>query len=246
MIYRFIRPRVAIVINNLTRMRKGYICAAGINLKSFNHVRPVLSLEQLSANLLTRHGGPFDIGNVVFLGRPSHRPNPPHVEDYLVRQRKIRQKGIIESGTFWELLIKVSKSNLSEIFGAEFTHIRRALYGTEKGKGLASLGCLYLRNKPMLTIEHRREKSPLIRLKFRNEDFFINAAVNDLRLYNDDHFTPNLTIVEKVKQQIEKSTDIILSIGLTRAWASSSDTEEIHWLQVNNLHFKEEPLWQLG
>ena len=37
-----------------------------------------------------------------------------------------------------------------------------------------------------------------------------------------------------------------LSVGLTRPFASSADLPAVHWLQVNNTHFENNPRWQLG
>lgn len=50
-----------IAVNHLTRMQPGYICVAGIDLETGSHVRPVLPSGRLSAALLRRNGGPFDI-----------------------------------------------------------------------------------------------------------------------------------------------------------------------------------------
>jgi len=45
---------------------------------------------------------------------------------------------------------------------------------------------------------------------------------------------------------IERGPEMILSVGLTRPFAPSSESEEVHWLQVNNVHFEDDPVWQLG
>jgi hypothetical protein len=39
---------------------------------------------------------------------------------------------------------------------------------------------------------------------------------------------------------------VILSVGLTRPFRKWGDSEERHWLQVNNIHLEDDPLWQLG
>jgi len=43
-----------IVVNHLTRMKKGYICVAGVMSGTTTHVRPVLK-TQLSIDLLNRN-----------------------------------------------------------------------------------------------------------------------------------------------------------------------------------------------
>jgi hypothetical protein len=50
-----------IVVNHLTRMQLGYICVAGVDVSSGQHIRPVLR-SRLNVDLLARNGGPFDLG----------------------------------------------------------------------------------------------------------------------------------------------------------------------------------------
>src|SRR5215210_1099974 len=57
-----------ILVDHLTRMQPGYFCAAGIDLESGRHVRPVLRRGRLTTDLLGTNGGPFDIGSVLDLG----------------------------------------------------------------------------------------------------------------------------------------------------------------------------------
>ena len=47
-----------IVVNHLTRMQKGFMCVAGIDLDTRLHVRPVLD-RQMPIDLLSVHGGPL-------------------------------------------------------------------------------------------------------------------------------------------------------------------------------------------
>ena len=58
-----------IVVNHLTRMMKGYICAAGIDEETNEHVRPVLPGVRLRVDLLEERGGPFSMAALVDLGR---------------------------------------------------------------------------------------------------------------------------------------------------------------------------------
>ena len=46
-----------IVINHLTRMRRGYICTAGIDLANGQHVRPIPRSGDLRYRDLATHGG---------------------------------------------------------------------------------------------------------------------------------------------------------------------------------------------
>jgi hypothetical protein len=77
-------------------------------------------------------------------------------------------------------------------------------------------------------------------MKMRDGLFNLSVSVTDIRLYRDDHLTPAGNIVSQVVGRIESGEEVILSVGLTRAFAGS------HWLQVNNIHLESCPTWQLG
>ena len=47
-------------------------------------------------------------------------------------------------------------------------------------------------------------------------------------------------------RRIADSRDVILGVGLTRKFRASDDAPYRHWLQVNNIHLKEHPVWTLG
>jgi len=63
-----------IVVNHLTRMQQGYLCVAGLDVNTGEHVRPVLPGQRLPTSLLTRYGGPFDMGVIVDLGAVKATP----------------------------------------------------------------------------------------------------------------------------------------------------------------------------
>ncbi|MGH3145870.1 MAG: hypothetical protein ACRDTR_08730, partial [Rubrobacter sp.] len=69
-----------ILVNHLTRMQPGYVCVAGLQLDTPNHVRPVLRRGRLTTGLLGLNGGPFDIGAVVVLGPATYAGHAPELE----------------------------------------------------------------------------------------------------------------------------------------------------------------------
>ena len=81
-----------IVINHLTRMQKGCICVAGIDLATGQHVRPLLR-SALRKDICARYGGPFDIGRLVDLGWTRYIGTRPETEDYLFHQSEVRSIG---------------------------------------------------------------------------------------------------------------------------------------------------------
>ena len=73
----------------------------------------------------------------------------------------------------------------------------------------------------------------------------VDLSVTDLRLYEGDGRTPRRDLVQSVQKRLESGVETILSVGLTRPWQKRGDDEERHWLQLNNIHLKDDPLWQL-
>jgi len=82
-------------------------------------------------------------------------------------------------------------------------------------------------------------------MRTRNKYEF-DLGVTDIRLYGDDHFTPDDDVVRRTNQRSQAATEAILSVGLTRPFVSNDQREELHWLQVNNIHFADDPCRQLG
>lgn len=199
-------------------------------------------------DLLTRYGGPFDIGRVVDLGRPRPAPEPPHVEDHLVALSQLKPGETSPSGAFWDLLQSVAKRSLRDLFGEGLRPIGRNSRGTEVGQGRASLGCLMPASPPRLwCTEPRGAKPARIRIAVNDGTLEAVLGVTDLRLYRHDHMTPDPLLIRSVAEWLEGARPVILGVGLTRPFApSGGDAKQYHWLQVTNLHFEHDPVWQLG
>jgi hypothetical protein len=237
--------RLIIFINHLTRMREGHFCAAGLDAITGKHVRPVLRRRNLSTGLLARNGGPFDMAVAIQLDRVRLAPSTPETEDYLFDPRRARALGTVSRDRFWTLLCKVAKPTLSELFGPDLVRRGAASCAVDKGKGEASLGCLVPKARPILLVKHESGKDK-IRMKITDGEFHLDLGVTDMRLYQEDYVTPDRGIVERVARRLASQDDAILSVGLTRPFAKTDEQEPVHWLQVNNIHLKENPVWQLG
>jgi hypothetical protein len=235
-----------IVVNHLTRMRGGHVCVAGIDPDRLQHVRPVLATRSLTPAVLARHGGCFDIGHLVDIGETVARPKPPHVEDHLFDPAAARFVRQFAAGELWALLFRVSKPTLREVFGDVLKPQGRSSWGTGVGKGTASLGCLALRRMPRLCYMTSAQFKASIRMHINDGEADLWAPVTDLRLYGDDHATPERVVVERIAQRIRKSRCVILGMGLTREFRPSTEAHPAHWLQVNNIHLETNPTWQLG
>ena len=235
-----------IVINHLTRMHGGHICVAGVDLQTRRHVRPVGQHGGLGADLLARYGGPFDMAGTVDLGRPRPVPEKPHVEDHLFVASWAKVEEGLCGHEFWNLLHCLSKSKLREIFGPALRSVGRSRWGTDPGEGTASLGCFHPCCPPTLYLAPGRQRKYQVRMKLGDGEIQADAGVTDLRLFQPDHATPDADKVRGVAKWIHDSEGVILGLGLTRKFRSSEQSPYIHWLQVNNIHLKEEPAWPLG
>ncbi|QIN78128.1 hypothetical protein GBA65_05965 [Rubrobacter marinus] len=229
-----------ILVNHLTRMQPGYVCAAGVDVDTLDHVRPVLRYGRLTTRLLRPNGGPLDIGAVVDLGPTTDAGRPPEVEDR--RFDPARATWLFDDGPddYWDSLEEVARQSLEEIFGPDLELWDES--GTvDVGGGSASLGCLKPESPPWLYVDHRGT----VRMVLDHLTPSVDLVVNDLRLYESDGMTPRRDLVASVQGRLEAGTEAILGVGLTRPWRKRGDTAERHWLQVNNVHLRDDPLWRL-
>lgn len=235
-----------LVINHLTRMQKGFICAAGIDLATGQHVRPLLQ-SQMRKEMLARYGGPFEMAHIVELGWTKYIGTRPETEDYLFHRSEARCVGTMPAMEFWERLQGVAKAKLGELFGRDLLPRGRGSYAVEVDRGHASLGC-YIPPRPVRLFIQRPEPGGRgrIRMAFRSSSYEFELAVTDIRLYGNDHVTPDPERVERTARHLAGTTEVILSVGLSRAFQRSPDEPPLHWLQVNNIHFEDQPGWQLG
>ena len=227
-------------VNHLTRMQPGYFCVAGLEVNATRHIRPVLRHGRLTIDLLSTGGGPFDIGAMVDLGPTTHAPHAPELEDHRFDPSSTHRLSDDDPDAYWSTLDGVAQESLEEIFGSALELWDES--GTvDVGEGQASLGCLRPEKQPWLYVDHRGTVRMVLDYLIPSVDL----SVNDLRLYERDGRTPRRNLVDTVQRRLKAGVEIILSVGLTRPWQKWGDTEERHWLQVNNIHLEDNPLWQL-
>lgn len=235
-----------ILINHLTRMQKGCVCAAGIELNSGRHVRPVL-YRQLPTDLLASQGGPFDLGRIVELGDARFFGRVPEVEDHLFELEQLQFIEEAAAEVFWNELVRAAKSDLHAIFGSDLQLFAGRTFVVEETYGLRSLGC-YWASKGRLVTETRGEQ---IKLRFAfswagndsKAGLELSIPVTDIRLFLSDHVTPDLDRVAELDRRLARQEQTLVSIGLTRPYKLSSEEPARHWLQLNNIHFSDDPLW---
>jgi len=232
-----------VVICHLTRMRSPYICIAGIDPGSGDHVRPVLRQGQLHRDLLDCSGGCINIGKLLDIGPTRAIGQKPELEDLLFNPVNLSVLRTLKPHEFWGLILTHSKDSLADIFGADLADRARS-YVIRKGTGNASLGLLLPKKPPTVSIiEIKGKKS--IRIGLFEKNRTSSLSLTDLRFYGSDLETPISKTVENVSKRLRNGVRAILGVGLTRLWRKPDENEEFHWLQVNNIHMEDDPTWRV-
>ena len=226
-----------IVINHLTRMQPGYICVAGLDPHTLQHIRPVLR-GRLPRSLLRTEGGPFDIGALVDIGAATGGGVAPEVEDHAFTHWQATYLSDYAPFSFWALLREVARPQLTAIFGPELQRMNNTCT-LNAGTGQASLGCLIPTGKPGLIVNDHNS----VRIRFSDGEFEVSAPVTDLRLYHVDQTTPRLEAVSDLSARLTRGVPVILSVGISREWQKPGDEAPRHWLQVNGIHLGDKPVW---
>jgi hypothetical protein len=230
-----------IVVNHLTRMQQGYMCVAGIDLETELHVRPVLD-RQMPIDMLSVHGGPFDIGRIIDLGRTRFVGKVPEVEDQWFEAAAAQHVGDMPTQQFWDVMQKTAHRKLGTIFGPDLERVG-ATCAVNETNGLRSLGC-YWANSGRLFIDELRERHR-IRFSWQSGSHSFNVPVTDVRLYGRDHVTPCHSTVASVAEKIALQPEVLVSVGLSRPYRKTADDLPRHWLQINNFHLAHDPCWNL-
>jgi len=211
---------------------------AGIDPATGNHVRPVLA-GRLSAGLLRKNGGAFEIGGLVDLGAVKLVGHQPEIEDHLFSVGNLLYVRRVTPDELWDYLLRTSEKELNGIFGPALEkNGNGCIVGLNSGT--ASLGNLRQAHISDLGVNRFGK----IRICFSDGNFSPDLSVTDIRLYEDDHQTPRQEIVDAVSNRISK-TGVVLAVGLSRQFTKQGDTVARHWLQVNNIHLEEDPLGEL-
>ncbi len=224
-----------IIVNHLTRMQPGFVCAAGIDVRSGRHVRPVLSSGRIVADLARSNGGLLTIGGLLDLGEAYPVGTPPQLEDHLVDPWQWRVVvDQMQPDKFWQALESVAQPSLCEIFGPELRFEGHSAV-VDLQHGSASLGCLRFDGPLELAT-----RSNHVRARFEVDGCRLDLSLTDLRMY-DSSYAPHTRRVAELARHLNQGRPTILAVGLTRAFKKSSDDVAYHWLQVNNVFVRDNP-----
>ncbi len=230
-----------ITITHLTRMRPPYICAAGLDGRTA--VRPVV-IGQLHKRWLRSIGGLFEIGAVVDLGPVKPVGTAPEHEDHSFNPARAKYVRRADAKAFWQGLKAVARPSVESIFGEDLVKRGRWSCGVDQGRGTASLGCLQVYGVTEIFVRgldpQPTRSGP--RLAFKDPILGkLDLGITDLRFFEEDFITVKEEVVESVQRRIRAGVGLLLSVGLTRATVPAD--KPLHWLQVNNIHLEDDPLW---
>lgn len=228
-----------IVVTHLTRMGGSYICLAGTDEEG-EHWRPVLASRKSGESWepdrrwLRSRGGHFHLGSKVDLGNIRPEPIPPEVEDVVVDVKQVELVEDLDQERFWKILDGLAQDSLRSIFGPDLESQRSTSAYVPVGTGERSLGILRLSGAKL---EERDESE--IRLVFGDRDFAkLELKVTDLRLW--EGYRPKKDRVKRIQDKLD---DCLVAVGLTGAWGPEGKIER-HWLQINNIYPRSDPLWE--
>lgn len=210
------------------------ICVAGLSERN-GHVRPLPTDTPLARSQIP---GTWALGRLVELGPTRTVSSAPRYEDREFRLAVVAPVATLSAPAFWDRISEEAESLLSAIFGDDFVVNANGKGFLSPGEGDASLGLLRLNEKPALYDDY--EGNP--RLGFGDGAVRVDCAITDVRLRRADNVSLNASAVAELRGLIRDSHEIILSVGLT--YASVPANAPKHWLQVNNVHCSDEPLWR--
>jgi hypothetical protein len=224
-----------IIVNHLTRMQPGYVCVAGYEPNSMEHIRPVLG-RRLKRALIGAEGGPFDLGIEVELGSVRYVGAAPEVEDHEFTEASVEVVDRVPEDRFWRDLQRLLSPDLFAAFGERLER-RGNGFAVSLGQGDASLACIVPDSRPTFEVNPWGS----LRCEFEVDGEWADLAVTDIRLCKSDQKTIKAELVDELNRRSTTGVDLIFAVGLTRPWRRPRDRKERHWLQVNNVFFEDDP-----
>jgi hypothetical protein len=220
---------VRIVVNHLTRMTDRRICAAGVDVESYRHVRPVTGLESpLTRTLLCENGGPLGVGALVDLGAVKARPTRPQTEDHEFRPRRARRVRDVTAEEYLELLGAISHQDVETAFGPDLVAIRPRKLAVPAEHGNRSLAVVPL-------VEARlRIKYEKLYLVLSPPMIAAEIRVTDIRFYDGD-LKIRGDVVKDVNRRLAVGVKAYAMLGLARAILDGDRDESVHWLMANGI-----------
>lgn len=233
-----------LVVTHLSRAPHVSIAVAGVEPAQGRFFRLRNPSARLAPTLLGRHGGPLALGNLLEVSLSTIDTGPPYVEDHAFDPAGVRAVDRLAPDRFWALLDRLAQTTLEGLFGPTLRRVGRGGCGVDPGQGTASLGCLRP-GRSDLGCEVRDMRLQA-RMQLSDGRFDADVPVKDVRLHRDDFLTPLESRVEAVRRRLASGEDHLLSVALSERHQTSTEPPGVHWLEVDNIHFRQDPYWEPG
>jgi hypothetical protein len=213
--------KCVLTLTDITRMREGRICIAGVD-EAGRSIRPVVPEGNLWEDFLTSLRGHV-IGPFTRLGLDllEHRPEPPHTEDWTFNPWTAVHAGELQAPERRALLERILDQSVRAIFGARI-HGDAGHY-VMRGEGSRSLGTV--RVSALTAVEVRRPVDGDLRTYITFADASgarFRLPVTDLAMYHrwaavHDQTRNDLQLASDIRRDLA-GWDLIVRVGLARNW----------------------------
>jgi hypothetical protein len=143
----------------------------------------------------------------------------------------------VSPARYIELLRGHAQPSVEAIFGEDLVR-HEWTYAIDQHHGVASLGVLRVRRKPDIAID----KFGKLRLRLNDAKRPAFLPVTDLRFVEADHRTIKADVLADVRARMRRGVEVLLMVGLARAFHREGDERARHWLQVNGVCLADRPL----
>jgi hypothetical protein len=209
----------SLTITDLTRMSGNRVCIAGVT-KDGRTIRPEFARGFITEDWL------FEDGQVIVrpfaqvkLDLIENQPDPPHTEDWIVREDYKVQRRLLDQQEKLRLLNYVLDPDVSSIFGAEIHHgPGHFIY---EGEGNRSIGTIHVRRVHGVRHNWNFERWNY-RINFTDQsDTIYELSVTDLafRYYLDHLRNHEGMSCEEISEQLSyyfQQGETFLRVGLAR------------------------------
>ncbi|MDH1475794.1 hypothetical protein N5F13_14895 [Comamonas thiooxydans] len=226
-----------IIVTDVTNMKGGHVCIAGIDPKTGICVRPqkmvngnrYLTYAEAKANNVQ----PGSILRGDF--RPANNPpHIPHVEDFLFSHFNV--VGVATANEFQAILESSSRSTIEAAFGKS-TNQKWFAENNPPQRSIATLKLNQVLQRLRFTVDDRAGQKSIKAHILDAEGVQLQyLPVKDRRL--EDHTREILNGdygAQKLKLFFATQQQVYLRLGIGRAWAPPGETPK-HWLQVNGIY----------
>ncbi len=222
-----------ILVTHLTRMSHPYVCVAGIDTETGQHIRPLPPERRLHYDTTAGADG-FGLRRVMELGTVTPATlRAPHLEDRLIDVAAIRTIRMTSGVSFWESLDKRAHQSLDDLWTGDLHYTNQGAY-LLADSGLSSLG--YLRPEKV----RLASSGGSVRVTFSAGGRALDCSVTDLSCFavTQQRFAPDEHAISQLDKELVRGRPCLFAVGLARPWTGRGFGQEECWVQVNGVVLK--------